>query len=83
MSHTLVKFAFALVVGSVSLVASFAQPAGVAATRDAPITTPDASAVGKCRQGSPTTAGTSASAEFTHPGGVCWAPQDITDDPGA
>jgi hypothetical protein len=83
MSHTSVKIAFALVVVLASVVASFAQHAGLATTRNAPITTLDSSRVEKCRQGNPATAATPDPAEFVHPGGVCRAPQNITDGPVA
>jgi hypothetical protein len=84
MSHTSVKIAFALVVVLASLVASFAQHAGLSTTRNAPITTlGSASGVGKCFRGSPDAASAHNRAEFLHPGGVCWAPQNITDGPGA
>jgi len=36
----------------------------------------------KCRQGNPAAAAAHNPAEFVHPGGVCWAPQNITDGPG-
>jgi hypothetical protein len=78
MLNTSVKIAFALIVALASLVAaSFAQHAGFATPRNAPITT-----LG-CRRGSPATAVAPDPAEFVYPGGVCWAPQNITDDPGA
>jgi hypothetical protein len=82
MSNLSGQFVFALVVVLASLAASFAQHAGLAATRKVPITTSVPSGVGKCFQGSPATKAAHNRAEFVHPGGVCWAPQDTTDGPG-
>ena len=82
MSNHSGQFVFALVVVLASLAASFAQHVGLAATRKVPITTSGPSEVGKCFQRSPATKAARNRAEFVHPGGVCRAPQDTTDDPG-
>ena len=71
MSNISVQFGFALVVVVASLAASFAQHAGLAATRKVPITTLGSS-VRKCFQRGPATAAAHNRAEFVHPGGVCW-----------
>jgi hypothetical protein len=76
---TSVKVAFALVVVSSFVTASFAQR--LVATRKVPITTPGSSG-GKCVQQSPAVAAAHNRAEFVHPDGGCWAPQDRTDDAG-
>ena len=80
MSNISVQFGFALVVVVASVAASFAQHNGLAATRKVPIAL--RSSVGKCFQGGPATVAAHNRAEFVHPGGVCWAPQDSTDGPG-
>ena len=82
MSNISVQFGFALVVVVASLAASFAQHAGLAATRKVPITPIGPSGVGKCFQGSRATAAERNRAEFVHPDGVCWAPQNTIDGPG-
>jgi hypothetical protein len=80
MSNISVQFVFAAVVVVASVAASFAQHNGWAATRKAPIAL--RSGVGKCFQSGPATVAAENRAEFVHPGGVCWAPQDTTDGPG-
>ena len=82
MSNISVQFVFALIVVVASLAASTAQHAGLSATRKVPITTLGSSGVGKCFRGSAATAAAHDRAEFVHPGGVCRAPQNITDGPG-
>jgi hypothetical protein len=81
MLNTSVKIAFAVVVVLAFLVASFARHTGLATPRNAPTTTLGSG--GKCRQDNVATAAAHNPAELVHPGGVCWAPQNITDDPGA
>ena len=73
MSNTSIKFALTAVVVAASLAAAFARHGGSISS----------SGVGKCRQGNPATAAAHNPAEFVHSGGVCWAPQNITDGPGA
>ena len=73
MSNTSIKFALTVVVLAGSLAAAFARHGGSVSS----------SGVGKCRQGNPATAAAHNPAEFVHPGGVCWAPQNITDGPVA
>ncbi len=82
MSNISVQFVFALVVVVASVAASFAQHAGLAATRKVPITPSGRSWVGKCSQGSRATAAERNRAEFVHPEGVCRAPQINIDGPG-
>jgi hypothetical protein len=82
MSNISVQFGFALVVVVASLAASFAQHAGLAATRKVPIAALGSRGVGKCFQGSAATPAAHNRAEFVHSNGVCWAPQNITDGPG-
>ncbi len=65
--------AFLLVVAP--LAASFALHVG-SASRTAPISTDRPGRLGKCLQAQ------HERVEFVHPEAVCWAPRDITDDPG-
>jgi hypothetical protein len=82
MSNISVQFVFALVVVVASVAASFAQHAGLAATRKVPTTALGSRGVGKCFQGSAATPAARSPAEFVHSNGVCWAPQNTTDGPG-
>jgi hypothetical protein len=85
MSNISVQFVFAAVVVVASVAASFAQHNGWAATRKAPIALRSgvgSSGVGKCFPSGPATVAAENRAEFVHPGGVCWAPQDTPDGPG-
>ena len=57
------------------LAASFALQVG-SVSRTAPISTDRPDRLGKCFQAQ------HERVEFVHPEAVCWAPRDITDDPG-
>ena len=70
-----VKLASAFLLVLAPLAASFAVHVG-SASRTAPILTDRAGRLGKCLQAQ------HERAEFVHPEAVCWAPRDITDDPG-
>ena len=76
MSNISVQFGFALVVVVASLAASFAQHAGLAATRKVPIAALGSRGAGKCFQGSAATPAAHNRAEFVHPKGVLPGPPD-------
>jgi hypothetical protein len=82
MSNSSAKSAVALFVVLVPLAAAFARYASSQAARNVPIPTTGSPGVGKCFQGSPATAAEHVRGGLVHPDSVCWAPQDITDDPG-
>jgi len=82
MSNTSVNVAFAFFVVLASAAASFARPAGSAATGNVPITTIDPIGAGKCLQVSPATGGVRKRREIVHSTRVCWAPREFTDGPG-
>jgi len=70
-----VRLAAAFLLVLAPLAASFALQVG-SASRTAPISTDRPSRLGKCLQAQ------HERVEFVHPEAVCWAPRDITDDPG-
>ena len=70
-----VKLASAFLLVLAPLVALFAVHVG-SASRTAPILTDRPGPFGKCFQAQ------HERVEFVHPEAVCWAPRDITDDPG-
>ena len=70
-----VKLASAFLLVLTPLAASFAVHVG-SASRTAPILTDRPGRLGKCLQAQ------HERVEFVHPEAVCWAPRDITDDPG-
>jgi hypothetical protein len=81
MPKTSVKFRLALVVFFVPLAVSFAILTGAMATRSVPNPMTGSNGESKCVQASPARADEQTGS--THPDGVCWAPADLTDDPGA
>ena len=81
MPKTSVKFGLALVIFFVPLAVSFAVHTGAMATRSVPSPMTGSNGEATCVQSSPAPA--DGQVGLTHPGGVCWAPADLTDDPGA
>jgi hypothetical protein len=73
--NILVKLASAFLLVVAPLAASFAVHVG-SASRTAPISTDRPGVLGRCFQAQ------HERVEFVHPEAVCWAPPDITDDPG-
>jgi hypothetical protein len=70
-----VKLASVFLLVLAPLAASFAVHVG-SANRTAPISTDRPGRLGRCFQVQHERVG------FVHPESVCWAPRDITDDPG-
>jgi hypothetical protein len=73
--NILVKLASALLLVLAPLAVSFAVHVG-SASRTTPISTDRPGVLGRCFQAQ------HERVEFVHPEAVCWAPRDITDDPG-
>jgi hypothetical protein len=73
--NILVKLASAFLLVLAPLAASFAVHVG-SASRTAPISTDRPGVLGRCFQAQ------HERVQFVHPEAVCWAPRDITDDPG-
>jgi hypothetical protein len=80
MPKTSVKFGLALVTFFAPLAVLFAMHSG-AVMRSVPSLIIGSNGEAKCVQASPARA--DEQTESTHPDGVCWAPADLTDDPGA